>query len=112
MEWQMKLKLQPFLMVKSGQKTVELRLFDEKRSMINAGDRVAFTCMETGEKVVCKVKNVRAFPNFSALYQAYDKRSMGYKEDEQANPKDMEKYYAKDEIEKYGVVAIELALKK
>lgn len=112
MEWQMKLKLQPFLMVKSGKKTVELRLFDEKRSKLNVGDRVAFTCMQTGETVLCAVKNLRTFPNFSLLYQAYDKCAMGYDENEQAGPEDMEKYYSKEDIEKYGVVAIEIALEK
>ena len=110
MEWQMKLKLQPFLMVKSGKKTVELRLFDEKRSKLNVGDRVAFTCTQTGETVLCTIKNLRTFLNFSLLYQAYDKCAMGYEENEQANPEDMEKYYQKEDIEKYGVVAIEIAL--
>ncbi len=106
----MKLKLQPFLAIKSGQKTVELRLYDEKRSRINAGDRVAFTCIETEEILVCKVQKVCVFSDFSSLYQAYDKRALGYNENEQANPEDMEKYYTKEEIKKYGVAAIELAL--
>ena len=33
---------------------------------------------------------------------------MGYNEDDIANPKDMEKYYSKEEQEKYGVVGIEM----
>lgn len=33
---------------------------------------------------------------------------MGYKEDEEANPDDMEQYYTKENQEKYGVIAIEI----
>ena len=33
---------------------------------------------------------------------------MGYKEDEEANPKDMEQYYPQEEQAKYGVVGIEI----
>ena len=33
---------------------------------------------------------------------------MGYKENDVADPKDMEKYYSKEEQEKYGVLGIEI----
>ena len=33
---------------------------------------------------------------------------MGYKIDEEADPKDMEKYYPQEEQSKYGVVGIEI----
>ena len=33
---------------------------------------------------------------------------MGYKKDEEANPKDMEQYYPQEEQAKYGVVGIEI----
>ena len=35
---------------------------------------------------------------------------MGYSEDEDADPKDMEQYYSKEEQDKYGVVGIEIKL--
>ena len=35
---------------------------------------------------------------------------MGYSEDEEAKPEDMELYYSKEEQEKYGVVGIEIQL--
>ena len=37
---------------------------------------------------------------------------MGYKEDEKADPKDMEQYYSSEEQSKYGVVGIEMELIK
>ena len=48
------------------------------------------------------------YPSFEELYKHFDKVSMGYKEDEIASFKDMEKYYSKEEQEKYGVVGIKI----
>ena len=39
----MKLNAYPFEMIKSGEKTIEIRLFDEKRQQIKAGDKIVFT---------------------------------------------------------------------
>lgn len=38
----------------------------------------------------------------------FDKKAMGYDRDDIVNPKDMEKYYSKDEQDKYGVIGIEI----
>lgn len=48
----MKLDPAPYEMIKSGSKTTELRLFDEKRRRINPGDMIVFTNNETGESTV------------------------------------------------------------
>ena len=47
----MKLNPAPFAMIKSGKKTIELRLFDEKRQQIKAGDAIEFTNTANGEKI-------------------------------------------------------------
>lgn len=39
----MKLQESPFERIKSGTKTVEFRLYDEKRSKINIGDQINFS---------------------------------------------------------------------
>lgn len=106
----MKLNPEPFEMIKAGVKTVELRLFDEKRRKILAGDEIIFTSTKTGEVLSTLVLAVRVFPDFEGLYKSYDKISMGYLPDEEANPSDMEAYYSRADIEKYGVVAIELKI--
>ena len=38
---QMKLKLSPFQKIKNGSKTIELRLYDEKRQKVQVGDFIA-----------------------------------------------------------------------
>lgn len=47
----MNLNPEPFGMILSGQKTIELRLNDEKRKLIKVGDRIEFTQTETGKKL-------------------------------------------------------------
>ena len=104
----MKLWKSPFQAIKTGRKTVEMRLFDEKRALIQVGDTIEFTNAETGEVLLCKVKKLYRYESFEKLYENHDKISIGYEEHELANPNDMLAYYTKGEIDRYGVVAIEI----
>ena len=97
-----------FQAIKEGWKTVEMRLNDEKRAAISVGDVIEFTNTTTQENISCKVKNIYKYVDFHELYQNHNKLSIGYKEDENANPDDMLLYYTKEQIAKYGVVGIEL----
>ena len=101
----------PFNNIKNGFKTIEMRLYDEKRRMINDGDIIEFTNRITNEKISTKVIKLYIFNNFEELYKQFDKISLGYKENEIASPNDMNIYYSKEEQEKYGVVGIEIKLK-
>ena len=106
----MKLQHAPFLAIKSGRKKIEMRLYDEKRSLIKVGDTVEFTDTETGEQLVCAVVNLYLYSTFEQLYANHTKEEIGYFEGELADPKDMLAYYPKEEQEKYGVVGIEIQL--
>ena len=98
----------PFVAMKSGKKRIEMRLYDEKRALINVGDTLVFTNAETGEKLFRRVKTLYRYQNFEELYRCHDKIAIGYEEGEIANPDDMCAYYSKEKIERYGVVAIEM----
>lgn len=104
----MKLHNDPFNLIKSGTKTVELRLNDLKRQKIKVGDLIEFTNRVTDEKMVVRVVDLIKFNSFSDLYKNFSKVSMGYREDEDANPSDMELYYSLEEQAKYGVLAIKI----
>ncbi len=108
MKHEMKLNNEPFINIKNGTKTIELRLNDEKRRLLNINDLIEFTNRETNEKMLVKVVNIYHYPSFEELYKHFDKVSLGYKENEIANPCDMEMYYSKEEQNKYGVLAIEI----
>ena len=85
----MKLHNDPFNLIKSGTKTIELRLNDLKRQKIKVGDLIEFTNRVTDEKMLVRVIDLIKFNSFSDLYKNFSKVSMGYREDEEANPSDM-----------------------
>ena len=96
----MKLNNGPFKNIKNGTKTIELRLNDEKRQLLKIKDLIEFTNRETLEQLLVEIENLYHYPSFEELYKHFDKIAMRYKEDEEANPKDMEEYYSKEEQEK------------
>lgn len=107
---EMKLQASPFEKIKSGEKNIELRLFDEKRQKIKIGDNIIFTNTVNGEKICTTVKNLYKFDSFEELYKAIPLLQCGYTVENvcTAHPSDMEKYYSTEEQKKYGVVGIEL----
>ncbi len=105
----MKLQNSCFQMIKEKLKTIEMRLNDEKRANIKVGDTIIFTNIDDGEQLKCLVINLYRYHNFEELYDNHHKTSLGYLENETANPSDMLKYYSKEKIEKYGVIGIEVA---
>lgn len=105
----MKLNEKPFNLIKEGKKTIEMRLFDEKRKHITVGDTIEFTNIANPkEKLEVKVVGVHIYPTFKELYRDYRKEELGYSENEVADPKDMEKYYPLQDQEKFCVVGIEI----
>ena len=110
----MNLHPQPFSMIESGNKTIELRLFDEKRQLISIGDTLIFTnTKDANSTISCVVENLHIFANFEELYQALPLDKCGYlpKEIATASAKDMEVYYSLEKQKCYGVVGIEIRLK-
>ncbi len=108
MEHKMNLNDSPFNKIKSGSKTIELRLNDEKRRLLNVGDTIEFTNRNSFETLLVEIINLYKYENFEELYKDFDKISLGYEEDEEKNYIDMEKYYSKEEQKKYGVLGIHM----
>lgn len=108
MKHEMKLNNEPFECIKNGTKTIELRLNDEKRKLLTVGDYIEFTNRVTNEKLLVEVINLFKYNSFEELYKHFNKIEMGYSINEEANPKDMENYYSKEEQEKYGVLGIKI----
>lgn len=106
----MKLNESPFEKIKAGTKTIELRLYDEKRRKVQVGDTIEFTSLVNGEKIQAVVLALHIYPSFEELYNKFDKVLLGYEEHEIALYTDMGEYYLPTEIEKYGVVGIEIKL--
>ena len=108
---EMRLNPAPFSMIRSGEKTIELRLYDEKRKRIAVGDTITFTETDTGEQMTVSVTALHVFPSFQELYRALPLSACGYTEAElaSASPDDMLAYYSAEQQQKYGVVGIGIA---
>ena len=108
----MNLNPSPFEMIRSGRKTIELRLLDEKRQQIKVGDGIVFTNTLTKETLSATVVGLHKFASFDELYDNLPLLKCGYTEEDigEANPRDMEQYYSLAEQKKYGVVGIELII--
>ena len=66
----MKLKNSPFNMIESGKKTIELRLYDEKRRKINIGDSIIFTNLSyENERLAVTVKALYRYASFRDLFE-------------------------------------------
>lgn len=103
----------PLKMIREGRKTIELRLYDEKRKQIKIGDIITFVNTENkDDELTARVKDLYLFNNFEELYDNLSLLECGYTEDNiaSASPSDMEQYYSKDKQKLYGVVGIKLAL--
>ena len=111
MKHNMNLNNRPFKSIKEGTKTIELRLNDEKRSLLKVGDEIEFTNRDTNEKLSVDIINLHKYPSFKELYKHFNKIELGYAEDEPEESKDMEAYYSKEEQDKYGVLGIEIRKK-
>ena len=110
MKYLMNLAPSPFKAIAEGKKTVEMRLYDERRIGISVGDEIEFENIETHQRIICEVVGLARFRDFFELYSHFDKAVLGYTEDETANPEDMYQYYSPEMIAKYGVLAIQIKL--
>ncbi len=111
----MNLHPQPFSNIADGTKTIELRLFDEKRKRISVGDTIIFKNTQDGSKTLsCLVTKLHIFSDFEELYAALPLVKCGYLPHElaSASAKDMEVYYPMEKQKNFGVVGIEIRLIK
>lgn len=107
----MRLNPLPFKMIASGEKTIELRLNDEKRRKLNRKDLITFINTEDNRKTLkAEIVNIYKFKSFEELYADLPLLKCGYtKEDvKTASPEDMLAYYSAKQQEKYGVLGIEI----
>lgn len=104
----MKLYDEPFALVKSGKKKIEVRCNDEKRKLLKVGDTVVFYKQSNpSEKVFTKVKDLRIFNTFKDLYSSFPLEAFGYEDktvDEMVSLAN--KIYTYEEQKQNGALAI------
>lgn len=105
----MRLTTKPFDMIRQGEKTIELRLYDEKRRKVRIGDTIIFVNTENAsDTLVTKVTALYIFDSFEELYSKLPLAECGYtpRNIGTSSPKDMNVYYSDEQQRKYGVVGI------
>ena len=107
----MKLKNSPFQKIQGRLKTIELRLYDEKRQKVKVGDQIEFTNLEDRtQKVLTQVIALHRFNTFEEMFRTLTAESMGYSEGQTPKVDDMERYYSKEEQALHDVVGVEIEL--
>lgn len=111
MRYEMHLNLQPFNQIVEGRKTIEVRLNDSKRKVLNIGDEILFINRENRDKTVLKtIIDLRLYPTFAEMANNEDCVACGFNKGYTAQEV-VDCYYTfynKEDENKFGVVAIEL----
>ena len=105
----MKLQENPFERIKNGTKTVEFRLYDEKRSKIKIGDQIEFAKLpDLQETILVDVLDLYREDKLETLF-----RKLIDNEDEiKRKTTSMYQYYSPEEEQHYGVLGIKISLIK
>jgi ASC-1-like (ASCH) protein len=70
-----------FELIKSGQKDIELRAYDEKRKKMKAGDRFLLYDAENPDAcIICEILNMHIAPDFESLFKKIDIKRSGFKD--------------------------------
>ena len=104
---EMKLNESPFERIKNGTKTIEFRLYDEKRKKVKIGDKIEFSKLpDLQEKILVDVLDIYRDETFENLFKKIftDKNEIARK------TKSMYQFYSKEQEKQYGVVGIRIKL--
>jgi ASC-1-like (ASCH) protein len=107
---QMGLQSHPYNKIKSGEKIIEVRLFDEKRRAIKIGDVIEFGLdPERVEKMRVEVVALLNYKTFSKLIDDFPISYFGRESKEELLER-LYSFYTKEDEDKYTVVGIKLRL--
>ena len=106
----MTLATEYFQKIKSGTKTIECRLNDEKRKLLKVGDTIKFSDAQiAGENIDAQIVALHIFPSFSDLIDHFPIVNLGGESKEQFLAV-LKKFYSEEDEKKYEVVGIEIKL--
>lgn len=111
MRYDMHLNEAPFNSIVAGNKTLEVRLNDSKRQLLQIGDEILFTNRNNENQTVLKtIKSLRKYDSFKDFAINEDCTMAGF--DANYNTQDVvdayRKYYSQEDENKFGVLVIEI----
>ena len=111
MRYEMHLNKLPFKQIEKGEKTLEIRLNDSKRKLMNVGDEILFTNRSNEKETLLKtIKELRIYSTFAEMANNEDCVKAGF--DKGYSTQDVAdcyyQFYSKQDEQNLGVVVIEL----
>lgn len=103
----MKLNESPFERIKNGTKTIEFRLYDEKRQQIKIGDKIEFSkSPDLQEKLLVDVIDLYREDTFENLFRKL------YSNEEEIiqKTKIMHTIYSPEKEQQYGILGIKIKI--
>jgi len=106
----MKLNAGPFLMIARGEKTIESRLYDEKRQKVAPGDDIIFTLTnDTTQTLTVRAVGLLRYATFEDMFTHNDPKKFGGSSATELTAA-LKKYYSQEAQTENGVLAIEFEL--
>ena len=103
----MKLNESPFERIKNGTKTIEFRLFDEKRQQIKVGDQIEFSKLpDLQEKLLVNVVELYRENTFEDLFR----KLFTDEEEIKMKTKAMYEIYSPEKEQQYGILGIKIKI--
>ena len=106
----MGLQPEPFEKIRSGEKTIELRLFDEKRKTIQLGDSIEFQKQPEEQEIIrTEVVALLRYKTFSELFDDFPIESFGGT-DRISLLENVHSFYMPEQEQKETVLGIKIKL--
>ena len=104
----MKVQTKYYQLLKNGTKTIELRLWDEKRQLIQVGDSITFSDLsDSNDTFQAQVVALHRAPSFDKLCDMIQPQQAGFSTKEELIDC-LQEFYTHENQQKYGVVGIEV----
>ncbi len=111
MIYTMRLEKEFFNKIKVGDKTMEARLYDQKRQNLNIGDEIIFSNRDNLLDITkVTIEKIKQFNNFIELFQNYNSNQLWINLSQEEYIDFMYQYYKIEQEKEYGVCAIEFKL--
>lgn len=96
--------------IKNGNKTIEVRLYDDKRKKIKIGDTIQFIKVpRDGKFIRAKVLDLTVFPSFKEMYENISAEEMGARgESIKEMVENTYEIYTPEQETRYGTIAIKI----
>lgn len=111
MNYSMNLLPDPYERIAVGKKTLELRLFDEKRQKLMVGDTIRFSKLpDLSDKLLVEIIGLHRYESFDELLTEIGLDYLGHDKTKNEVLNSLQKIYTPEQEKKYGVLGIQITL--